>query len=108
MTELLHILDRASIHFTAACSLVLMLAILLRYLSHHTGARRVLPPMDMKGTLLVSALVVCLIAFLREPFDVASGQSTTKAVTDYLSWFLGTGFSWWGLYRWRYFDWRAQ
>jgi len=103
MSEFLHILDRASIHFTASCSLVLMFAVLLHWLRKKCSWL----PNTMQVILVWSALVVCLIAFVREPFDVAAGQSTTKAVTDYVSWFLGTGFSCFGLYRWKYFTWEV-
>ena len=98
-----HIVERIIIHFTSATSLVLMLAVLLRYL----GRRFPSPwlPVSMNQTLVYAALGVFAISTLREAWDVAGGQPLVKAATDYASWLLGTGFAAWGLYRWHHFRW---
>lgn len=103
MNELTHIIDRAIIHFTAATSLVLSVAVGLRFLAHKTKSRWF--PRSMHQTLVFAALMVFSISTLREAYDVANGQPPFKAVADYFSWLLGTGFGAFGLYRWYYYTW---
>jgi hypothetical protein len=98
-----HIIDRFVIHFTAATSLVLMLAIGFRYLSRRSKSAWF--PHSMHQTLVYAAMTVFAMSTLREALDVANGQPLAKAFTDYASWLLGTGFAAWGLYRWHYFRW---
>ena len=107
MRDALHILDRFLIHFTAATALLLMAAIGWRAAARKYPQRKFFPR-SMEQTLLYSALSTFGAAVLREAFDVAAGQTTTKAVFDYASWFLGLGFGAWGLYRWHYFSWEAK
>lgn len=103
MSEVWNILDRFVIHFTAATSLVLALANLYRYLRRRY--RNQWLPGTMPHTLAWAALTVFAISTLREAYDVRQGQSLVKAITDYISWLLGTGFGAWGIYRWAYFTW---
>jgi len=95
----MHMIERALIHFFASCSLTLIVYFALRFWS--TSNKKV---SDWVGTsnrhlLLLAALLVFALAELREPFDVASGQTVAKAVTDFISWFAGCAVSAWGLYR---------
>lgn len=97
---MLHILERGVIHFFASGSLVLATFLLYSYWSkRNTKASEWLP--NGKSLLAFSALSVFAIASLREPIDVALGQTVTKAITDFTSWILGTGVSAWGLYRFK-------
>ena len=105
MTEFLHILDRFLIHFTAATSLGLMLAIGYRYAYKRTRSQWL--PHSMPETLVYAGMTLFAVAILREAWDVGQGQSVIKAFCDYLSWLLGAGFGVWGLYRWHYFGWEG-
>ena len=104
MSEFLHIIDRATIHFTSATSLVLSIAIGIRFASKKTKWL----PRSLPQVLLLSAMTVFAISTLREAYDVAHGQSLVKAFTDYASWLAGTGCAAWGLYRWSYFGWDSK
>lgn len=99
-----HILDRGSIHFTASTTLVLMVAVLIRLRAKYSKWL----PKSLTQTLVLSALIVFVVATLREAYDVSNGQPLIKAFTDYISWLLGTGVGAWGLYRFRYFSWEDQ
>lgn len=103
MNELLHIIDRFVIHFTAATSLVLGLAVIFRTAYVRTKSRWL--PKSMHTTLVYAALTLFAASTLREAVDVARGQLLVKAFTDYASWLLCAGFGSWGLYRWHYFRW---
>lgn len=97
---MLHILERGIIHFFASGSLVLAVFLAYSYWTKHNAkAAEWLP--SGKALLVFSALSVFALASLREPIDVALGQSVTKAFTDFTSWILGTGVSAWGLYRFK-------
>ena len=99
MNELMHILDRFVIHFFASMSLVMLMFFALRVTSRKLKSFWL--PDNWKQHLLFAAIVVFTFATLREPRDVANGQSVAKAVTDYVSWLAGCGVSAWGLYRFR-------
>ena len=103
MGELLHIIDRGLIHFTASTTLVLMLAVLLRIWYRRT--RSTCLPRTMHQTQLTASLLLFAFSTLREPYDVYMGQSLIKAICDFISWALGILFADWALHRWRYFDW---
>jgi hypothetical protein len=50
---------------------------------------------------VICALPTAFLPPLREALDVAAGQPVLKAVTDYISWFLGSGVASWMVYRLR-------
>jgi hypothetical protein len=94
-----HILERAIIHFAAACFATLAVYNLYRYwLRRNRRVELWLSP-DKYHLLVVSALTVFALATLREPVDVYFGQTVTKAITDFISWLAGGGVAVWGLYR---------
>lgn len=103
MSELHLIMERASIHFASATSLVMITAVWVRFLQRKTHSKWL--PKSMYQTLIYAGLTVFAISTMREAYDVAHGQPLVKAFTDYASWLVGTGFGAWGLYRWHHFRW---
>ncbi len=101
MSELGHILDRGIIHFFSSAGVLLCCFCVLRFV--HRKKQWAWLPGEFRAQLLFAAICVFAGSALREAFDVAGGQSLAKAVTDYLSWFLGCGVSTWGLWRLRSF-----
>jgi hypothetical protein len=101
MTEALHILDRFTIHFFSAYGLVSGIWFLLNWLRKKPQCRAWLPH-GFLPLFLLSALVVCIAAFIREPYDIHSGQWWGKSYFDYASWILGSGTAVWGQYRFRW------
>lgn len=102
MSELLHIIDRGTIHFFSSMSLVM-----LAFFAFRTAARRshsAWLPAAWRQHLLFAAVAVFAVSTLREAYDVANGQPLVKAFTDYGSWLLGCGASAWGLYRFKLTD----
>lgn len=96
-----HVLERALIHFVAATFLVLASWYALRFWLRSNGkVHRWVSP-DPQHLLVTSALCVFALSTLREPIDVAMGQSAVKAITDFISWIAGAGCGAWGLYRFR-------
>ena len=94
-----HIIERGAIHLLCSCFLTLAAFTALRYWRNHNRKAGVWLSGDKLHLLVVSALAVWALSTLREPFDVAAGQSTVKAVTDFISWLAGCGVAVWGLYR---------
>jgi len=99
MNEALHIAARFVEHFAAATALVLWGFMGLRTLTRRTRSEWLSG--EWKHTLLLAGLTVFAFAALREAYDVHNGQTLTKAVFDYASWFLGAGTAGWSLYRFR-------
>lgn len=97
MTEFLHILDRAVLHFFSATSLVLLAFMGLRAFNRRRPSEWF--PVHWKASLSLAALTVFGFATLREAWDVAAGQSLIKASVDYFSWFAGCAVAAYGLYR---------
>ena len=97
MTEFEHILGRALLHFVSSTFAVLALFFALRFLFRKKPSRWFSG--ERLHLLVTSALIVAAAASLREPFDVASGQTVLKASTDFASWYGGVIVAVWGLYR---------
>jgi len=97
MTEFEHILGRALLHFVSSTFAVLALFFALRFLFRKKPSRWF--SAERLHLLVTSALFVAAAASLREPFDVAAGQTTVKAVCDFVSWYAGVGVTVWALYR---------
>lgn len=98
MAEALYILERAIIHFFSAYGLVSGTFFFLQWLRKKPQVRAWLPQSYL-ALFVISGLVVCLFAFVREPFDIHSGQWWGKAYFDYASWVLGSVMGVWGQYR---------
>lgn len=96
-----HILERALLHFVASVFLVLAVYFALHYWLRHNARARLWLSSEPRHILAVAALSVFAISALREPVDVAMGQSVVKAFTDFFSWFSGTAVAAWGLYRFK-------
>lgn len=97
----MHILERFLIHFFAASSLVLAVWFALKWwTSKNTKVANWISPYS-NHLLVTSALIVWALSTLREPFDLSTGQTLTKAVFDFSSWLLGCGVSVLGLYRFK-------
>ena len=112
-----HILARFGLHFMASFMLVVFSYVALRWWWGRLEWR--LDTVGMSTEVLQRALrvwrwrgitfaVLCAIpsAFIppmREIFDVAAGGLLLKSITDYVSWFGGSGVASWLLYRliWR-------
>lgn len=92
-----HIIDRFIIHFAASTFGVLALFFALRFLFRKRPSRWF--SSERLHLLVTSALIVAASASLREPFDVAHGQSLVKALSDFISWYGGCTAAVWGLYR---------
>ena len=103
MQEFLHILDRGSIHFCAATTLVLTLTVFFRIWYRKTKNKWL--PRTMHQTMMYASFTLFMIEAKREPYDVYMGQSVTKAFTDFASWMVGIAYGDWGLHRWRFFNW---
>ena len=82
-----HIVDRFIIHLFAAPGVVLSLAFVLNVIQKKTNATWL--PTKQFMTIMLAALVVLPIAFVREPFDVNAGQSLVKTAFDFISWSIG-------------------
>ena len=100
MSEWVHILDRFVIHFFSAYGLVTGLFFLLNVLRKKTQCANWMPQTYM-GLFIEAALLVCMVAFVREPFDVHEGDWWLKSYFDMASWVLGSGVAVWGNYRQR-------
>jgi hypothetical protein len=98
MNLFLHILFRFGLHFLAAGFISACTYAVCSWLW-----RKLDWPLRRQAQqvvfLIFTCLPVALIPSLREAFDVAAGQPILKAATDYVSWFAGTGFMAWLLYR---------
>lgn len=99
MTEFLHILERAGIHYASSAMLVLLVFFALRHWQKRNWKVRLWVPYESRHLLVFSALLVFALSALREPYDVWAGQSLLKAFADFFSWFAGCATSAWGLYR---------
>lgn len=54
------------------------------------GWRRLLPwRLHGRSAYALPVLLVALVSFIREPFDVANGDPAWKSITDFVSWNLG-------------------
>ncbi len=83
-----HIAARFVIHFVASA---------FCYLAALAGYRFVDSRWPYWTEVSVPAVLVFAVAVLREPFDVAHGQSLTKAVFDFISRGGGLAFTVWGI-----------
>ena len=102
MSELLHLIDRFTIHFFASMSLLM-----LAFFAFRTAARKSKSawlPKEWRQHLLFAAIAVFAVSTLREAWDVGHGQTIVKAFADYFSWLAGCGVSAWGLYRFKVSD----
>ena len=95
---MIHVLDRFVIHFFSACGAVL--ACLFVLLMVIRKCKNKLLPTSKEQALLVAAIVVFAFSTVREAWDVAAGQTLTKAGFDYVSWLTGCGVAVWALIRW--------
>lgn len=94
-----HIAERFLIHFFSATALTLCAFFALRYWVGHNQKVGVWISARRSHLLVLSAVLVFALLPLREPFDVALGQTWYKAIADQISWFLGAAVSAWGLHR---------
>lgn len=94
---MMHILDRALIHFFASAGVVVACLFVLRTVERRTKWPWL--PHMLQAQLVFVALCVFCGAALREAYDVAQGQTLAKAISDYVSWALGCGCSAWALWR---------
>ena len=101
MSLALHIADRFLIHFFSAYGLVSGVWFLLNWLRKKPYAEAWLPQ-GFLSLFLLAALLVSAVAFVREPYDIHSGQWWGKAYFDFGSWILGSGVAVWGQYRMRW------
>ena len=96
MSDILHILDRAVIHFFCSAGVYLIALwgfwLLERKVSWW-------PELTGWWELILPAVVSFWFISLREVFDVAGGGSPFKSVCDWLSWLAGLGMSVWAVYR---------
>jgi hypothetical protein len=99
MNLVLHILDRFVIHLASATSLVMAATFAIMYLRRKIADSQQWIPANFNSQLLLAALLVASVAFMREPYDVNNGQPLVKAFFDFASWIIGTGVGAWGLYR---------
>jgi hypothetical protein len=98
MDLVLHIADRFLIHLASGTSLVMCALFGIAYLRRRVANSQPWIPPQFNYQLLICALLISAIAFVREPFDVYNGQPRIKAVTDFISWVLATSLGAWGLY----------
>ena len=101
MSEAFQILDRFTIHFFSAYGIVSGLWFFLNWLRKKPQVRAWIPQ-GYLPLFILSALLVCIFAFVREPWDIHAGQWWGKSYFDFASWILGSGISVWGSYRLRY------
>ena len=94
-----HIAERFVIHFFCAASLQIMVFFALKYWVRRNAKVGRWLSTRKTHLLVVSALIVTNLAVIREPFDVFVGGFVLKSYFDFLSWYLGSGTSTWGLYR---------
>jgi hypothetical protein len=99
MELLAHIMDRFVIHFFSSAGLVLLLVHILGYIRRRVPDSVQWIPETIMQRLVVAALCVFAGSALREGYDVSRGQPLAKAVTDHISWLLGTAMSVWAIYR---------
>lgn len=96
MDQLLHILDRAFIHFYMAAGFLLMTLVAWEYA---TRKFRWWPRLNGWGAYAIPAFVIFTLISFREVFDVHNGQPLVKAITDWISWISGMAAAIWGLHR---------
>lgn len=101
MTEALHIADRFLIHFFSAYGLVSGAFFFLNWLRKRPAARQWLPQ-GYLPLFCLAAILVSLIAFIREPGDIHAGDWWVKSYFDLASWLLGSAVAVWGNYRLRW------
>lgn len=92
MNEFAHIIERSIIHIFSAGTVYLGFCI-----GYEWFRRKFSKAMDQ----ILPGLLAILIIYLREPFDVAHGQSLLKAVIDPISWAAGIAGVWWLIRRYR-------
>ena len=90
MDEALHIAGRSIIHFTAATGLVIWALFGLRLACKRSKAISHALPSKLSAQLILVCLVVVLVAFAREPWDVEKGGSLVKSYIDLVSWIAGS------------------
>ena len=96
-----HVIERFIIHFFSAYGLVTGTFFLINWIRKKPSAANWTPQTYM-GIFIEAALLVCLVAFIREPFDVHEGDWWLKSYFDMASWVLGSGTAVWGSYRLRW------
>lgn len=98
MSEWLHIADRFVVHFFSAYGIVSGTWFFLNWLRKKRACQGWMPQSYLE-LFVLSAVLVCLGASMREPFDVHEGDWWIKSYFDYASWILGSGVGVWGNYR---------
>jgi hypothetical protein len=95
-----HIIERFFIHMLASTALTLIFYYLLSFwVKKNRKVRRFLSN-DPIHVITSAAILVFALFTLREPYDVFFGtQVWYKAITDQISWLVGSGLSIYGLYR---------
>lgn len=88
--DFFHIADRFVIHFFSAIGLVHGMYYLIAWIVRKRQQSRKWLPVTKPAQLVLAGLLVVFFAFLREPFDVSSGQWVGKAYIDVASWIFGS------------------
>lgn len=94
-----HIAERFLIHFASSAFLVAAVYFALRYWIRRNAKVGIWVSSRKTHLLTVAALIVAALSSLREPFDVFNGGWVLKSYFDFVSWYLGSAVSAWGLYR---------
>ncbi len=101
MSLLEHIVVRALLHFIWAIGLVGAVTIALTFMRRKWKDAEPWIPEPVQQRLLIAGMVIAMVAFTREPYDVSNGQPLLKAITDFISWVVGCAVGVWGIYRLR-------
>lgn len=103
MADVAHIIDRFIYHYGWAIVLIGILTYAQLWLGHKYPKLGRWLPSTFERSLITSALIVCVIAPMREWYDVwQKNQPWFKTPFDYASWFLGAGSGVWVFYRFYY------
>ena len=89
MDEFWHIWNRFWIHFTSATGLMSWIFYGLRLAIRKKPKAGTILPTRTATQLLVCGLILIIVAFAREPADVASGGWVVKSYIDLVSWIAG-------------------
>jgi hypothetical protein len=92
-----HIIDRSLIHLFSSIGCVVSMFFTLRSIARH---KRDWPiPEKINIQLFICCLLVVLVAFIREPFDVSQGDPAYKSYIDLSAWMVGCIASYIGIKR---------
>lgn len=80
-SEFWHIVNRFAHHIFMDAGFLLVTIVGLLFLIR----RRYVPPLPPMWFFFLAGAIPMVVAWLREPFDVAAGQSVIKVVTDWIS-----------------------